>query len=203
MGDVARTGSTVLFVSHQMNQIRRICRGCIWLDAGGICMEGSTPDVVTAYEASFTSPVRPKGRLASSPNVAAQFTRWEVGSRAEQPNVVDTFGPVTIQFTLEVHRPLRDANHGIALCDNEGEILWGHSFPGLDLASGIHRLRHAFPSLPLQPGAYHWLVSLWCDGAMVDKWYAVPPLIVATQPVTHSADEWQGVLNLNSEFAVE
>src|SRR3990170_3774876 len=57
MGDVARGGRTVLFVSHQMNQIRRICRTCIWLDAGGIRLEGSSPDVVTAYEASFATPL--------------------------------------------------------------------------------------------------------------------------------------------------
>ncbi|MGC8960577.1 MAG: ABC transporter ATP-binding protein, partial [Chloroflexia bacterium] len=34
MGDVAKGGRTVLFVSHQMNSIRKLCDRCIWLDAG-------------------------------------------------------------------------------------------------------------------------------------------------------------------------
>src|SRR3984885_169833 len=36
MDDVARTGRTILFVSHQMNQIRRLCNRVIWIDAGTI-----------------------------------------------------------------------------------------------------------------------------------------------------------------------
>src|SRR5437899_8868761 len=32
MGDVAKVGRTILFVSHQLNQIRRLCNRCLWLD---------------------------------------------------------------------------------------------------------------------------------------------------------------------------
>jgi len=31
----------------------------------------------------------------------------------------------------------------------------------------------------------------------------VPPLIIATEPVTYLAEKWQGILNLNSELAAE
>ena len=34
MGDVARGGRTIIFVSHQMNQIRRLCERVLWIDAG-------------------------------------------------------------------------------------------------------------------------------------------------------------------------
>ena len=36
MGDVARTGRTIVFVSHQMTQIRRLCQHVLWLDGGEI-----------------------------------------------------------------------------------------------------------------------------------------------------------------------
>ena len=32
MGDVARAGRTIILVSHQMNQIRRLCQRVIWMD---------------------------------------------------------------------------------------------------------------------------------------------------------------------------
>src|ERR1700690_2421116 len=36
MGEVAKTGRTILFVSHQMNQIRRLCERVLWVDAGKV-----------------------------------------------------------------------------------------------------------------------------------------------------------------------
>src|ERR1700730_5863391 len=36
MGEVAKGGRTVLLVSHQMNQIRRLCTSCVWLEAGRV-----------------------------------------------------------------------------------------------------------------------------------------------------------------------
>jgi len=42
-------GVTVLLVSHSINQIRKICDRCIWLENGKIKMEGDAEDVCDAY----------------------------------------------------------------------------------------------------------------------------------------------------------
>lgn len=49
MSDVAREGRTILFVSHNMNAVRRICRNCFLLDEGRLVMEGPTEDAIGAY----------------------------------------------------------------------------------------------------------------------------------------------------------
>lgn len=49
MDQVYHSGKTVLFVSHNMGSIRKLCQECIWLDAGRIKMIGKTEDVVEAY----------------------------------------------------------------------------------------------------------------------------------------------------------
>jgi len=41
MGEVADEGRTVLFVSHNMNAIERLCKRCILLEKGSIVQEGS------------------------------------------------------------------------------------------------------------------------------------------------------------------
>jgi lipopolysaccharide transport system ATP-binding protein len=43
------SGHSVLFVSHDMAAIRRICTRVIWIDKGRIVRDGPTDDVVTAY----------------------------------------------------------------------------------------------------------------------------------------------------------
>ena len=44
-------GTTVLFVSHSLDQIREMCNRVIWLEQGRIRMEGRAEDVCNAYEA--------------------------------------------------------------------------------------------------------------------------------------------------------
>src|SRR4029077_1717570 len=54
MGEVAHAGRTIVFVSHQMNQIRRLCEKVIWMDDGMIRETGQPAEVVGAYEAAMT-----------------------------------------------------------------------------------------------------------------------------------------------------
>jgi lipopolysaccharide transport system ATP-binding protein len=44
-----RSGESVLFVSHDMAAIRRICTRVIWIDKGRIVRDGPTDEVVSAY----------------------------------------------------------------------------------------------------------------------------------------------------------
>src|SRR5579863_600051 len=61
MGDVARAGRTVVLVSHQLNQIRRLCHRTVWLEGGAVRQVGPTAEVVNAYESAMTSPERGVG----------------------------------------------------------------------------------------------------------------------------------------------
>ena len=44
---------TVLFVSHSMEQVQRICQRAIWIEKGQQRMDGPVEEVVRAYEAQF------------------------------------------------------------------------------------------------------------------------------------------------------
>ena len=49
MQDVSMAGRTVLFVSHNMPAVSRLCHKAILLESGKLVKEGATPDVVGAY----------------------------------------------------------------------------------------------------------------------------------------------------------
>ena len=51
---IHRSGRTLLFVSHQMDAVRRVCKHCIWLDAGKIRMTGNTEHVIREYISTTT-----------------------------------------------------------------------------------------------------------------------------------------------------
>jgi lipopolysaccharide transport system ATP-binding protein len=202
MGDVARAGRTVVLVSHQMNQIRRLCQRVVWVDGGEIRRNGPAQDVVSAYEAAMSAgELAPAGRERGA-GMKARFVRWEIEARNGEPtNVLDWEGDVRLRFVVEVNEPLRNVHQGVALYSPARQVLWGNGLDGLSLEPGVHELICCIPSLPLQPGAYHWRVSLYDNGERIDDWDCAPPMLVATAPQTHRMDEFAGVLNVPSKFS--
>ncbi len=193
-----------MFVSHQMNAIRRLCSRVLWLEAGHVKMFDSTVKVVSAYETALST-VRPGSSRTEDPSgrVAARFLSWEIlDPREEQPNVLRTQGAVRITFTVQVSEPIRHGVHGISLFNSDNQLMWGWATYDLDLDRGIQALEYVLPGLPLKPGAYCWKVSLYSEGTLLDEWYCVPELIIATPPLTHPRDEWSGVLNVPCELRV-
>ncbi len=55
MGKVARGGRTVLFISHNMQAVRRLCERAILLEQGRLIQDGAIEDVVRGYLASVDS----------------------------------------------------------------------------------------------------------------------------------------------------
>ena len=49
MMELMSGGTTVLYVSHSLDQIRELCNKVIWLDHGQIKMQGDTKEVCDAY----------------------------------------------------------------------------------------------------------------------------------------------------------
>jgi len=204
MGDVARAGRTVVLVSHQLNQIRRLSHRVIWVDGGQIRQCGSAAEVVSAYELSMAAtetnvPDRDRGATYK-----AKFKSWKIIADDESnSHSFSASEPITISFALDVRQSIQHGVHGIALYNADRQLLWGFAHEGLELVPGLHNFIYTFPSLPLRPGPYSWLVSLWDDHGQVDMWDAVPEMIVATKSNQHPKDEWSGLLNLPSEFNIE
>ena len=198
---VARAGRTVVLVSHQLGQIRRLCHRVVWVDGGQIRQDGATYEVVSAYESSMFLADRSNG-MARKTSVRAQFLGWEIaGADPDQRNTLSTLGPVTINFVVQLGQPVLNGEHGIALFNSERQLMWGRAPPEqLSLEPGVHVFSHAFPSLPLRPGTYQWQASLWENREMLDSWDAVPDLNIATEIHQHYLDEWNGVNDLPAEF---
>jgi len=203
MSEVARGGRTILFVSHQLNQIRRLCGTVIWVDAGTIRQMGPTAQVVGAYEAAMTSGQWGSRAREDGPTVKARFLGWEIAEpRNSRPNVLETHGPLTVRFRVEVNQPMRNVHHGVALFNSDNQLMWAWSASNLQLVPGLHYICYRFPGLPLRPAIYSWQVSLWDDDGQVDLWNCSPEMIIATENYQHALDEWNGVLNVPCSFEV-
>lgn len=97
MSDIAEGGRTVVFVSHSMPAVRRLCQKGILLQAGEKVMEGETDSVVTTYLRQILGEQNP-GMLWRE-----EFNRPEYRSsfRIESVRTVRADGTPTGNFTMD------------------------------------------------------------------------------------------------------
>ena len=43
-------GTTILFVSHNLNQVKDVCNKIVWLEKGNLRMQGDADEVCKVYE---------------------------------------------------------------------------------------------------------------------------------------------------------
>jgi lipopolysaccharide transport system ATP-binding protein len=202
MGDVAKGGKTIIFVTHQLNQIRRLCQRSLWLDNGRLRSFGRTDVVLASYESDVPDNVTHE-MSPDSKRKKAQFLRWDiVEPNSEHPNVLSSSGPVTIRVVASVRMPLQRCTHGVNLWDRDGRVLWGWRKNDLYLEEGIHEFIYNLESLPVRPGSYTLNTSLFDEDGVVDIWFGVPEVIVATDHRACADDFWGGVLNIGCDFEV-
>jgi len=196
MSDVAKGGRTILFVSHQLHHIRRLCGRTLWLEAGRVRCLGPTSATVGAYEAAMSFAGPDSASRQNPYSDSCRFTSWKIVGSAGQSNMLATAGPIRLMFTLEVRRAVSKCFHGIALYNSQRQLLWGNGVSYFDLAPGTHELVYTFESLPLQPGPYQWLVTLYDQDGLLDEWDCQPEMLVGTLPLNRASDEWAGILNI-------
>jgi ABC-type polysaccharide/polyol phosphate transport system ATPase subunit len=201
MGEVAHAGRTIVFVSHQMNQIRRLCEKVIWMDGGTIRQAGLTAEMVGSYEAAMAQGAATTGADRGE-NV--RFLSWEIlDPPSETPHMLTSLGPVTVRFIVQVNRELRRGHHGVALFNMDRQLMWAWAKDDVRMEPGLHSFTYTFPTLPLRPGAYAWQVSLWEDRELLELWDCLPEMNIATEVFQHPRDEWNGLLNVPCDFSIQ
>jgi ABC-type polysaccharide/polyol phosphate transport system ATPase subunit len=183
MRDVTEGGRTVLFVSHHLNAVQRLCERTVLLDRGRVVADGPTGGVIEQYlaEVGETAPgewidlstAQRRGtgeavftgmRVVGQPMSEAPF-ELEVEIVADGDRVVPSLAA-----------GVRD-RYGTKLvnCDSTG------SAQAIHLRDGTNRLRLRVDELHLNGGLY--TVSLWlASGGPLDRIEAAATIEVLDRP---------------------
>jgi lipopolysaccharide transport system ATP-binding protein len=194
MKDVSREGRTVLLVSHQMGQIRRLCESVIWLDSGTLRLHGPAGPTIRAYESASLS-------LSDDTSGRTCFRGWELGGVGGH-TLTDTSSPFVLTIHLAVSAAVRNGHLGVSVLDDEDQVMVGWAFEPVAFTAGAHALEVEIPQLPLRPGTYRLSFALFdggnnlTGGRLIEKWTANPGLALDVPPVSHPQDEWAGRLNV-------
>lgn len=107
MADVERSGRTVLFVSHNLDAIARLCPTTLWLDQGRVQALGDTKEVLDAY---ITAGLLPDSRrtFADRPGETVALSSVALLDARGQPSGLlrrDEPFTIEVRFVVREHVP--------------------------------------------------------------------------------------------------
>lgn len=173
MGEVAKGGRTVLFVSHNMAALSQLCSRAALLKKGRVALVGSVDTVIEQYLAPA---LESAGHIAfrdagttPSPGIEAEFLSLTLEN--DQGNVTDTFfigEPLVIRARVVCHREVSELQMAFNICSIRGMSIF-HCM-SRDAAfrprgpAGLLEFTVRFPALKLYPGSYI-IDKLWLADA--------------------------------------
>jgi lipopolysaccharide transport system ATP-binding protein len=123
IGEVARSGRTAVFVSHNLTAVANLCRTAILIDRGRLVCSGNASRVIGQYlqpDAALTTFDR-----ASFPNDADfQLLSASITQDGSPPGLFSTSAPVNINLEYVVKRRIVGLRLGIDITTLEGQTLW-------------------------------------------------------------------------------
>ncbi|MDS0525593.1 ABC transporter ATP-binding protein [Clostridium sp. SHJSY1] len=187
MKELKDNGTTILFVSHATEQVKRFCNKAIWIKDGKIMEIGGSSEVGDVYEdfmkygeADNKQDVRLSGaeeevaleepkvedeitveaefRIPNNPDVLASIMKVKLNATK-----LKTFDELAVEVTYDIYREkIEGLLLGVALRTPDGEYIFGPNtyLEKVDIPSdlGRHKVVYRIPSMTLLAG--HYLVDV-------------------------------------------
>lgn len=173
MQEFLRDGRTVVFVSHDMGNVRGLCRQAMWLDNGRVRAQGETEQVVSAYvdaiNAQSASATASRDRTEMRGGSGEiRFTEVHLlDAQDRSASLLASGDALRIRAHYVAHKRVRRPVFRFALVSPlHGVVVAVADSQSADLPEwleGRGDVECLFPALPLRPGSY--TVQLSISGA--------------------------------------
>ena len=171
MQDVSRgEGRTVLFVSHNMASIRKLCHTGVVLENGSVSFLGSVQEAVDKYMLQNTLTITDNNDLRQYPRPKGydgtiRYTSVEFLNRDNQPITPHSGGFLRIRCNIAVSESCDKCRLAVDLLTSQDYLLMNfQSFATqgfMSITAGNHTVTCDIEELPLTGGSYK--LSLWAD----------------------------------------
>ena len=206
MGDVARDGRTVLFVSHNLLALQSLCNRALWIDQGRIVDEGPPGKVVASYlQASYALQTE---QIWETPDGAPGNDAIRLNRVRVRPTGATSEEHITVRtpFTIEVDYWVREGDvylqPGLNLFNSQGIQILSALDPhltdwrGAMMQPGLYRETCQIPGDLLNSGMHRVEFRVLMGGQ--DEWRANDVLTFDVLDTSDFRagwyDEWEGVI---------
>ena len=209
-----RHDKVLLFVSHNLQQIERVCNKVVWLDQGAVKLMGDSEKVCRTYQESShqliqgqTNSEKPLATLSDSGDIDVHAISLDMGEGDKSAGVLVSHGQarIVIDFSTRINLEAPDIIVGIHTSDlvyiasaNTGRLNAPPDFP-----AGRHRVECHIQEMPLLPGVYHLRVA-FLDKHRTTLWHGqrVCTFRVSAAPGTNPMRIPHGLVDMPFEWII-
>jgi len=198
-------GVTIVLVSHNLGDVRRICERAIWMEGGRIIADGPTESVVRqylwhSYEQDTVEAVATLEKRWGSGKARIEQVRF-LNGQGKESSIFDTGDTLTIEIHYHAFEQLEQPVFGVGIHRSDGTHITGPNtkFAGYDISviEGRGLVRYTVSNLPLLEGTY--LVSLSISDRHIVEMFDYHEQMHPFQ-VLPSFHKRYGLMTLNGEF---
>ncbi len=177
--DIARSGRTVIFVSHNMNTIRKLCTHCLYIDGGKLIDQGDCDTIIERYLSEQSIETECSVDLENAPRVSqregARFKSIHLTNQHNEPCHIFSMDE-SMCITVVAHYSINNQGyiHSFTISDHMGQAI--HYFrdrddPQLHTPQATQlSMSVTIEKLKLYPGQYFISVWLGDTGAKPIDW---------------------------------
>ncbi len=161
MEDVGKEGRTVLFVSHNIAAINRLCSKCVYLEHGVVANIGTTSVVVESYlSAGFSTQSGEVIIEGGEDEIIRMISARTVGAEGTPQSVFRSDEDIRVILTYQVTRQVEGLSVYVEILTGAQEGLWQlcdwEEYPELleNREAGIWVAEWTFPANILKPARY-------------------------------------------------
>ena len=216
MKELKSKGTTILFVSHAVEQVKRFCNKAVWIKDGQVQVLGEASEVVDEYEdfmKNYTEDHIQKREtqvhvqdeependfvLPENPDVLAFITEVRINKEDFR-----THERLEVEIDYDIYEPeISDLLLGVAIYTPNREYIFGpNTFlekVEIPKTRGKHRMKYVIPRLPLLGGTFCIDVGLFNNEGLVCLHYQENKL---TFKITNKYFS-EGLVYINHEWDV-
>jgi ABC-type polysaccharide/polyol phosphate transport system ATPase subunit len=171
IAELRKTGRTIVFVSHDLAAVYRLCDRALLLDHGQVLSDGSPRAVIDQYQQMAFAGQGTSLDEKSDPAKSAECTSISFSS-PQSADSVRTGYPMIARLGYRAARSISGAVFRISLYWPSGylcaQLTNESSGPGLSLEPGVGTIEFHCPVLPVVPGLYRIDLSIESNGCEID-----------------------------------
>ena len=172
MNDVSNSeGRTILFVSHNMNAIEKLCNKSILLENGYVTKIDDTKNVMTDYLTQQNTLSLPEKELSINNNSASFKSICFKNSQNEIANQFNLNDIFYLELSIDIFEQINGMELTVSVTNSRGtNVIFSNisdcvNIKALDFSIGLKRLKITFPSSFLIPDIYNVRISAHISGS--------------------------------------
>jgi lipopolysaccharide transport system ATP-binding protein len=216
MGEIARTGRTVLFVSHNMNAIRSLCERTFLIHKGHLQADGPSGQVIREYIAASGVLDNNQGEITWEENEGAPgndeirlISIRMVTTDGKVQNTFDGNLPIQAEIIYRVYRPLRGMRLVLVVLTREGVTVFASTDQEqrpIETNPGVYRSVATIPPFLLNQNQYTIQIHAGIPGVRVlipgEDFISFTCVSASGHGSSHT-ERWPGVVSPRLEWSFE